>query len=73
MVIGEKMSVTKKPKKVKVTFVETVRYYSKYICPSCGVEYIGGVDKNTVRFNCYKCGQLLIVEQNPPVVMVEGG
>ena len=56
------MSVTKKSKKVTVTFVETKKYYAKYVCPSCRVEHIGAcVDKSTVSFKC-DCGQVLIVD-----------
>jgi len=54
--------ITRKPKKVRVFFVETVSRYPKYVCPSCHTEFIGGcIDRNTVSFKC-SCGQILIVE-----------
>ena len=60
------MSITKKAKKVRVTWVETKSYYSKYICPSCWAESrCIGVTKGTLRFRC-DCGQEFIVESVSP-------
>ena len=56
------ISITKKPKKVKVKYNKMVSYCSEYACPSCKTIFIGtGIKKNIIRFKC-DCGQELIVE-----------
>jgi len=60
--------ITKKPKRVTVSFKEVVRYIPEYTCPSCHVHYVGaGVSRSVTRFRC-ECGQELIVNvtETPP-------
>ena len=53
----------KRPRKVKITFVETTTYYSRYKCPFCSVTFEGGGPrKNVTRFLC-DCGNELIVDK----------
>ena len=55
---------TKSPKKVKVTWIQSVSFTSKYYCPSCHGLFDGDAGgRNVLRFRC-RCGQELIVE-NP--------
>lgn len=55
--------ITKKPKRITVTDEEFVASRPKFVCPSCGCQYINGdPSSNTVRFSC-PCGQALIVEK----------
>lgn len=55
-----KKRITKRPKKVAVTYKKTESYYAKYACPSCHTIFVGsGPDKNVIRFRC-QCGQELI-------------
>ena len=57
------MSLTKRPKRVKITYEEIISYSSKYICPTCKTHFHGfGPAKNVTRFIC-KCGQELIVDK----------
>jgi hypothetical protein len=59
-----KTKITKKPKKVRVIWTETVSYISEYKCPSCSVYIVGaGIGKHITRFKC-GCGQELIVESS---------
>jgi len=63
MVYKKLMKITKRPKKVKVTYEEIKVYRSNYTCPSCFVVHIGGgPEENVLRFKC-SCGQVLIVEK----------
>jgi hypothetical protein len=56
------IKTTKRPKRTKVTWVETKSYYSNYHCPSCHTQYQGGLNRSTTRFKC-DCGQELIVDE----------
>ena len=57
------MRITKRGKKVDITFVEVIKEYSKYVCPSYKTSFVGGGPSRTViRFWC-KCGQELIVDK----------
>jgi len=53
----------KRPRKVKIDWIEYVHYQSKYDCPFCHTIFVGFVgNKSVTRFIC-QCGNELIVEQ----------
>ncbi len=65
--------ITKKPKRITVTDEEFIASQPRYVCPSCGAQYLNGdPSKYTTRFFC-PCGQELIVEKRirRPVVKEE--
>ena len=61
--MGRKIKVTKRPKRITVTYTKTEETYSEYECPSCGLYLIGAaIGLHVTRFRC-KCGQELIVDK----------
>jgi hypothetical protein len=55
--------ITKRAKKVDITYKTVTAERSEYVCPSCRTTFIGsGIGKNITRFIC-DCGQELIVNK----------
>jgi len=58
--------MAKRAKRSVVTIekVPTTHTYTRYICPHCYVEFVGGtgISDNTTRFLCRGCGNEIIAE-----------
>ena len=61
------MSVTKKPKKIKIKKVEWTEYRLEFTCPSCFITYMNDISINVLRLRCRNCGQELIVDNPTPL------